>query len=157
MAPPNRKLVRRPAAERPLWTCARCGHSFVNRNQWHSCRRCDLSEPFAGTDARVRDLFDRLHAIVQSFGPVKLQPYRDKVAFVVRVRFAGAFPRKRALDVGFWLTRAIDSPRFLTVERLGPTTFIYRVRVTDASQFDTELRRWLRESYRVGCQDHLAR
>ena len=28
-----------PMQHKPLWTCPKCGHSFVTRNIWHSCNR----------------------------------------------------------------------------------------------------------------------
>ena len=30
--------------DRPMWTCPKCGHAFVNKNQYHSCRRYELED-----------------------------------------------------------------------------------------------------------------
>jgi hypothetical protein len=144
------------AAERPLWTCPRCGNQFVNRNQWHSCRRGDVDAPFEGKPAFVRELFDLFRALVEACGPVKMLPYRDKIGFMVRVRFAGAIPRQRWLEVGFWLPRRIDDPRMYRVETLYPDVHIHRLRVTKPSELDDRLAGWLKEAYAVGCQEHLA-
>jgi len=143
------------AADRPMWTCPKCGHEFVNRNQFHSCRRYDLSDLFRAKPHEVRALFDRFREMVQACGPVKMQAYRDKVAFMVRVRFAGAIPRKRSLDIGFWLTRRIDDRRFARVETLGPDAHIYRVRIARPEQLDRQLAGWIQEAYGVGQQRHL--
>jgi hypothetical protein len=145
---------RRPSPA--LWTCPACGHQFVNRNQWHSCARVDLDEPFRGRPARIRELFDRLRATVESMGPVTLVPYRHRVAFMVRVRFAGAVPRSRWLEVGLWLTRRLDDPRFRKVETIAPNVHLHLLRIEDASQIDAQVAGWLREAYAVGCQEHLA-
>jgi hypothetical protein len=142
---------------RPLWTCPRCGKDFVNRNQWHSCRRYTVEQCFAGKPPSIRALFDRLRARVEAFGPVQLVPYRDRVAFMVRVRFAGATPRSRWLDVEFWLTRRIEHARIRRTETLYPHVHLYHVRVTEARKIDATLIAWLRESYAVGRQEHLAR
>lgn len=141
---------------RPLWTCTRCGNEFVNRNQYHSCKRVRLQDVFAGRSAHVRDLFKRLRTLVESMGPVKLVPYAGRVGFMVRVRFAGAAPRSQWLDVSFWLPRRLESPRFRRVETLLPNAHVHWLRVKGASDLDEELSRWLREAYDVGCQKHLA-
>lgn len=146
----------RPAPpKRTLWTCPKCGNDFVTRNQWHSCARHSLDEPFADKPPAVRALFDRFRAMVEACGPAKLLPYRDRIGFMVRVRFAGATPRSRALDVGFWLTRRIASPRFRRVETIGPRVHLHSLRITEAGQLNRELAGWIREAYRIGCQEHL--
>jgi hypothetical protein len=149
---------RRPrptSPRRPTWSCPKCGNAFVTRNQWHSCARHSLEEPFAGKSPAVRELFDRFRAMVEACGPVKLVPYRDRIGFMVRVRFAGATPRSDALDVGFWLTRRIASPRFRRVETIGPRVHLHSVRLNEATQLDDELAAWIREAYKIGRQEHL--
>jgi Bacteriocin-protection, YdeI or OmpD-Associated/Domain of unknown function (DUF1905)/Domain of unknown function (DUF5655) len=142
-------------SERPLWICPRCGNPFVSRNLYHSCERHDLSEPFAGKPPFVRELFDRFRRLVEACGPVALLPYRDRVGFMVRVRFAGAVPKSRWLEVGFWLPRRIESPRFRRVETIYPNAHVHVLRITEPSQLDAELAGWLRQAYAVGRQEHL--
>jgi uncharacterized protein DUF5655 len=146
--------VRRSAARRPRWTCPRCGNQFVTRNMYHSCKRYELSTLFTGKARQVRELFDRVRTMVERLGSVKMLPYRDKVGFMVRVRFAGAIPRKGWLDVAFSLRRRIEHPRFHRVET--PATHLYIVRVTEPSQLDRELAAWIREAYTIGCQQEAA-
>lgn len=146
---------RRQFVERTLWTCPRCGNEFVNRNQYHSCARHDLSRPFAGKPARIRELFERFRAMVEACGPVKMLPYRDKVGFMVRVRFAGAVPRRRWLEIGFWLPRRIQHPRFTKVETIYSNAHVHRLRVAEPEEIDGQLAAWLKEAYAVGCQGHL--
>ncbi len=142
-------------AQRSLWVCPSCGNEFVNRNQYHSCRRYELGDAFAGKPAMVRKLYDRLATMISAMGPVKVIAYRDKVSFMVRVRFAGVVPRRDWLDVVFWTSRRIDDERFHKIETLKPDVHLHLLRVTDASQLDDEVASWLRESYAVGCQEHL--
>jgi hypothetical protein len=149
--------VRSPGRrrDRALWTCPSCGRSFVTRNAYHSCAVHTLEEPFAGKPPRVRELFDLIRQTVETFGPVTVVPYRDRVAFMVRVRFAGVAPRRAWVDVDFWLPRREDSPRLRRVETLSPSTHVHCVRVTDPADVDGQLVGWLREAYAVGCQEHL--
>jgi hypothetical protein len=138
-----------------MWTCPKCGNEFVNKNTYHSCRRGRVEDVFAGKPPSVRALFDRLRERIESIGPVKLVPYRDRVAFMTRVRFAGASPRMKWLDVGFWLPRRIESPRLRRVETLLPNAHIHWLRVSEARELDEELLGWLCEAYAVGRQEHL--
>lgn len=140
---------------RPLWTCPRCGNEFVNRNQYHSCKRYELDALFEGKPALIRALYDRFHEMVMRCGPAKVLPYREKIGYMVRVRFAGAIPAARWLDVGFWLARRIESPRFRKIETIYPDAHTHLLRITDPSQLDAEVAGWLVEAYEVGCQRHL--
>lgn len=144
-----------PLATRPLWTCPRCGNQFVNRNQWHSCRRHTLSDAFRGRPAHIRALFDQFRPMVESCGPVKLVPYARSVGFMVRVRFAGAVPHARWLDIGFWLPRRLNDPRFRKVETILANVHLHALRITNTRELDARLAAWVKEAYRVGCQEHL--
>jgi hypothetical protein len=137
---------------RPLWTCPKCGNEFVNRNQWHSCRRYDLSTLFVGKAPLVRDLFDRFRAMIEACGPVKVMPYRDRVVFMVRVRFAGAVPKKEWLELGFWLRSRVENPRFRRVETIYPNAHVHVLRVRSPEELDGEIAGWIEEAYAVGCQ-----
>ena len=140
----------RKPRDRPMWTCPKCGNEFVNKNQYHSCRRYSLSDPFEGKPVEVKKLFDRFREIVEAQGPVKLLPYRDMVGFMVRVRFAGAVPRTRWLDVAFWLPRRVESPRFHRIETIYPDVHTHVLRITDSGQLDEQVEGWVREAYAVG-------
>ncbi len=111
----------------------------------------------AGKPPFVRDLFDRFRAMVEACGPVKMLHYRVKVGFMVRVRFTGAVPKTRWLEIGFWLPRRIESPRFHKIETIYPHAHVHRLRVTKATDLDREVAGWLREAYAIGCQGHLQR
>lgn len=147
--PPGRRTDREP------WTCPDCGRASVTRNMYHSCARHSLDEPFREKPPEIRQLFDVVLQTIESMGPVTLVPYRDRVAFMVRVRFGGVRPRKHWLDVDFWLTRRVESPKFHRIETLSPYTHIHTVRVTSPSDVDGELAAWLREAYAVGRREHL--
>jgi hypothetical protein len=136
----------------PMWTCPKCGNQFVTPNMFHSCGRHDLAPVFQGKPPAVRQLFERFRALVEACGPVTSVVYRDKVGYMVRVRFASATPRKQWLEVGFWLRRRLDSPRIDHTETLSPRVHIHRIRVATLAELDAELGEWLRESYEIGCQ-----
>jgi Bacteriocin-protection, YdeI or OmpD-Associated/Domain of unknown function (DUF5655)/Domain of unknown function (DUF1905) len=154
-APPAKRFAA--IRERPLWTCPRCGNQFVNKNGFHSCRRWSLDEAFRGRPAFVRELFQHVRALIETCGPVRMVPYRDRVGFMVRVRFAGATPKRDCLEIGFWLPRRIASERFHKVETIYPNAHIHVLRIRQAAELDSEVFEWIKEAYAVGCQQHLLR
>ena len=140
---------RRPSG-RPMWACPRCGNRFVNKNQYHSCKRYSLTDSFEGKPDKIRGLFDRFREIVEAQGPVKMTPYSDAVGFMVRVRFGNATPKTRWLDIGLWLPRRVESPRFRRVETIYPNAHVHVLRITEADQLDEEVESWVKEAYEVG-------
>ena len=138
---------------RPMWTCPRCGKSFVNRNSWHSCVRLDLDDAFDGRP-NARRCFDALRAAVEADGPVELSISRTGIGFMTRVRFAGVQVRNDHLRVAFWLKHPIESPRFAKIERYSANDIGYFVVVRDPSEIDDELLGWIREAREIGDQRH---
>jgi hypothetical protein len=122
---------------------------------WHSCGQYDLEALFARSEPHVLALFNRFAELVQSVGPVTIIPQKTRVVFQVRVRFAGAVPRKSALLCTFGFARRVESPRFEKIEKYAPKWYGHTIRVASESEFDAEFMDWIRESYAVGEQKHL--
>jgi hypothetical protein len=115
----------------------------------------ELETLFAGKgDARA--LFDRYLAAVRTIGPVDLDIKLSGIAFMGRVRFAGAKVRRDRIRAAFWLRRAIESSRLVRIERIPPDNWIYEVDVRTPADIDNELLAWVREAYEIGGQRHPA-
>ena len=61
------------------------------------------------------------------------------------------------MQIGFLLSRLIQSPRFQKVETYSPRCQGYSLLVRDEWDVDDERRAWLREAYTVGTQERLRR
>ena len=141
-----------------LWECPRCGRSFANRHQVHTCALLgSLDRHFAGTAPEVRATFDRVLAEVTAIGPVQVLPERTRIALQVRMSFAAFTPRRRWLSGHLVLDRHIGSPRFLRVQELSRRNVVHTFRLASPAEVDAEFAGWLAEAYRVGCQQHLRR
>jgi hypothetical protein len=138
-------------AERPLWTCPRCGKSYVMRNASHSCVVVPLETHFEGRP-RARELFDAVLRVLEADGPVTVSVSRTRIEFMTRARFAGVQVRRDHLRLGFWLKREVRSPRFVKVEHLGHRDWVYSALVRSEADLDDELRTWLAEARTVGDQ-----
>jgi hypothetical protein len=149
------KSNRADPALPPLWTCPKCGHSFVTRNTWHSCRNYSLAEHMEGKEARVVALYEQLVRQIGEFGPVIVEPKKTGVAFVVRVRFAGAVLRKRWLEARLWLKRPAQHPRLRRTEKIPPRDYIHYFRIESPDDLDPAFVELLGEAYSIGRQEHL--
>jgi hypothetical protein len=138
-------------AHRPLWTCPRCGKSYVTRNSAHSCVIVPLDDHFIGRP-RARQLFDALLAALVREGPVTVSVSRTRIEFMTRARFAGVQVRRDHLRLGLWLKRRVAWPRFVKVEHYGRDDWGYTVLIRDESDLDAGLAAWLREARLVGDQ-----
>jgi hypothetical protein len=142
---------------RPLWRCPECGEKFVTKNLWHSCGKHTLEELFARSEPQVLRLFKKFAKMVRACGPVRMIPQKTRVVFQVRVRFAGAYPRKSYFLAGFALPYRAEDPRFVKIENYAPHFQGHLFRVASEADLDSKVQRWLKESYRVGAQDFLTK
>jgi hypothetical protein len=146
----------RPAlVDKPLWICPRCGHPFVTKNMRHSCARHELDDVFRSTPAPIRALFDRFRTLLAERGPTTMIVYRDRVAFMVKVRFAGARPKRDRLEVAFWFTERCEDPRFSKIETIATNAHVHRADIRTVGEMDDRVRGWIDSAYRVGCREHL--
>jgi hypothetical protein len=143
------------AVDKPLWICPKCGHPFVTKNMNHSCARHELDEVFHGKPRHIRQLFDRFRALVHERGPTTMIVYRDRVAFMVKVRFGGATPKRNHLELGFWFTERDEDPRFSKIETIATNAHVHRAKIRALHELDDDVRQWIDRAYRVGCREHL--
>jgi hypothetical protein len=149
--------VIRPSADAlgSLWACPRCGRTFANVNQTHTCATLgDLDRHFVGTAPEVRATFDRILEIVMALGPVSVLPEKTRIALHVRMSFVAFVPRKRWLDGHLVLARRVDSPRFRRIEEYSPRNILHAFRLTSPAEVDAEFAGWLAEAFAVGEQRH---
>jgi hypothetical protein len=144
------------SAQRPLWTCPRCGRTFANRNQTHTCAVLgDLDRHFLNTEPAVRAAFDRALDVVSALGPVEVLAEKTRIALHVRMSFAAFMPRRRWLDGHLVLARSVSDPRFRKVEVFSPRNVLHAFRLAGPSDVDAEFAEYLTEAYRTGEQRHL--
>ena len=92
----------------PLWRCPKCGARFVTKNMWHSCGKYTLEALFSRSEPHVLPLFKKFAKMVKGCGPATMIPQKTRVVFMVRVRFAGAYPRKSYFLAGLALSRRLN-------------------------------------------------
>ncbi len=139
----------------PLWTCPRCKRRFANQNQSHACARYTLAEHLEGNSPEVLALYHQLEAVIQSLGPVIVNPEKTRIAFQVRMSFAAVTLKRQWIDGHVVLARRLESPRFRRIETISPHNHVHSFRLTCLEDIDEECVAWLAEAYLVGEQRHL--
>ena len=148
--------MRQPHEHADLWRCDRCGRTFANRNQTHTCAPLgDLDRHFVGVSEDVRSTFDRVLEVVRALGPVEVLAERTRIALHARMSFAAFHPRRAWLSGHLVLARSVDSPRFDRVEVFSPGNVLHAFRLHSPDEVDEEFSGWLAEAYLVGTQQRL--
>jgi hypothetical protein len=82
-------------------------------------------------------------------------PQKTRAVFMVRMRFAACYPRKKYLQCTVVLRRKVKAPRIFKTDEYSPKCFVHHFRIHSEDDLDAEVMGWLCESYEVGLQKHL--
>lgn len=118
-----------------------------------SANEAQLSDFFDGA-ARAAETFGVIRAIIERFGPIKIQVSKSQVAFRRRRSFAfvwlpGKYLRRPAAPVVLSIATPtrLESPRFKEVIQPSPRTWMHHLELSDASVIDAEVCAWLRQAF----------
>ena len=106
-----------------------------------------VANQYAGKEA-LRPIYEKLLALVQSFGPdVKVAPKKTTVSIIRKRQFALINPATRTrIDLGLKLKEVPFTDRLLHSGPFG-TMCTHRVQLSSAEEVDGELTAWLRQAY----------
>ncbi len=135
-----------------FWTCPRCGRQFVSANKWRSCQQFRIEDHFAGKDPLVRQLYVRLFATLNEFGPVTAYALKTRIIFQAETQVAAVVIRKHWLDGYLWLRRRAAHPLIHRVEMQVFRDYGHVFRLTRPADLDDDLVALLHEGYMLGCQ-----
>jgi hypothetical protein len=145
-------------ADRPMWRCPRCGRTFANRNQTHTCRALGTVEDhLAGKPPTVVATYRAYEAMVRSLGEVDVLAEKTRIAFHRRMSFAGAVVLSDRVRASVVLAERRDSPRFTRVETYSPRNHVHTWEMRSPEEVDDQVRTWLEAAFAVGEQRHLDR
>ena len=124
----------------------------------HSCGRYSVEQFLSGKNSKAISLYEQFVTLLEECGPVKTAPAKTRVGFQVRMIFAAVNKLSdNGLEAHVVLNRRLNSPRFRRIETMSPRCYVHHFRIQSLGEFDDEVKRWLREAYQVGTQEHLKR
>ncbi len=104
---------------------------------------------FADKADEVRELYDRLVALAETFGPVEQDPKKTSIHLNRKTAFAGVAVRRGHLVLTIKSDRPFESPRVVKSEQTSARRFHHEVKLATPRDLDAELTGWLKEAYEL--------
>lgn len=108
-----------------------------------------VDQHFADKPAEIRELYDRLVALVERFGPVEQDPKKTSIHLNRRTAFAGIAVRKAHLILTIKSDRPPSSPRIFKSQQTSASRWHHEVKLTTPKDLDAEMRQWLKAAYEL--------
>ena len=105
---------------------------------------------FAGKDAVVRVIYDRLLEALHGLGPFSVEPKKTSIHLVNKVGFAGVHPRKSYMYLNLRTEHAITNTRVVKSEQVSKNRYHNEIKLAAPGDVDTELAAWLGAAYALG-------
>jgi len=138
-----------------MWTCSRCGRSFANRNQSHSCLELSTAQHLAGRNDLAISIYEAVVEALESCGEFRIHAQKTRIAFITRMTFAGVSLAERWVDLSLISPTVIDDPRIRKLFLYGPTSWGHSVRLNRPDDVDEQVKVWLCLALKRGDQETL--
>jgi len=139
-----------------LWTCPKCGQTFVTAKVWHSCVNVAVEAHFEGRPAGLRETFDKFVALAEKNGPVTLRPVKTRIALQANTRFASVTVRKNDLHCHVVLDHGKARPPVRRIDKLN-NNYVHVFILAAPADADSRVAGLLKEAYAVDRKRHGAR
>src|ERR1700741_4873002 len=100
-------------------------------------------------DPLVTEIYERLIAELQKFGPLKIEPKKTSIHLGNRFGFAGVYTRKNYINLEVHLNHKLTSKRVSKVEQASANRYHHTIKLTSPKEIDKELLVWLKEAYEL--------
>lgn len=95
----------------------------------------------------VTDMYEKLIAALQKFGPLKIEPHKTSIHLGNRFGFAGVYTRKDYINLEVHLNYKLQSKRVAKVEQASANRFHHTIKLSAPKEIDKELLTWLKQAY----------
>ena len=106
-----------------------------------------VKDHFVGKEPVVMKIYEHLLKHVRLCGPVKEDPKKTSIHLNNVTAFAGIATRKNSIILTIKSDQNIDSPRIHRSEQASARRFHHEIRLTEPSDVNAELIRWLKKAY----------
>jgi len=100
-------------------------------------------------DPVVTEIYERLIAELQKFGPLKIEPKKTSIHLGNRFGFAGVYTRKNYINLEVHLSHKLTSKRVSKVEQASANRYHHTIKLTAPNEVDGELLDWLKDAYEL--------
>ena len=131
-----------------MWTCKKCGRSFRNTNQPHTCKLISKNDLFVKRPAHLKKLYQQVEAVVKTFGAFREEAILpDVIFFKTKSTFMAVKMKKDHLDIEFFLDHVEDAPPVSKYLQTSKHRVAHLVPIDEEKDINPQLKKWMKESY----------
>ena len=101
---------------------------------------------FTGKAPIVREIYDRLVATAEQFGPVGQDPKKTSIHLTRRTAFAGVATRRDAIILTLNSASDIRSSRIIRREQASANRWHLKLKLTNPNQVDKQVAGWIKQA-----------
>ena len=98
---------------------------------------------FADKPAKIKEIFDRVVAIVESNGQVQTSFVKNAIIISAKSSFLALKPKKASLQLEFLVKEEIDEFPIYKIVRVSKNKVAHFVRIGEPEEVDNVLKNWL--------------
>ena len=131
-----------------MWTCPKCQHQFVNKNQWHSCGKFSEQDFIKNKSEEAKALYGHFISTYRRLCNFKLHPVKTRVALLAKMRFASVNRLgKHFLDGHLVFHEAYtDTLCFHRVEMIAKNQYVHHFRLKSKEDITEELKSYMKKA-----------
>jgi hypothetical protein len=132
------------------------GHECYHCKQWipegqpHDCWTTTERALTQDLSDDLRDAWERLRESAVEFGEQRIYASHHSIMFARKSCYFFVRPKRRALEVVFFLGRVLKAPQVRRTERPSRTKIAHVAQITHRDQVEPPLTDWLQEAYEFG-------
>jgi hypothetical protein len=140
-----------------MWTCPKCKHKFVNKNQAHSCGSYTVANFLKGKSEYAIEIFHYFISQYRTIGYFDLHPVKTRIALLTQMRFCAVNNiGPDFIDVHFVLTKPYyKAGCFRKIENLADKYYIHHARIRQRKDINAEIKKYMRLAFDVGNRNHV--
>jgi hypothetical protein len=129
-------------------TCHHC-KQWVEKGEAHDCWTTTESALTGDLSEDLQDAYERLRETVVEFGEQRIYASHKSIMFARKACYFFVRPKKSALEIVFFLGRALKAPQVRKVLEASRVKRAHIVHVAHRDQVEAPLTDWLEEAYNV--------
>jgi hypothetical protein len=126
--------------------CYHC-HQLIEDGEKHDCWTTTERALTANLSEDLMDAWERLRETANEFGEQRIYASHHSIMFSRKVCYVFVRPKKKVLEVWFFLGRTVKSPMVRKTMQSSQIKIAHLVHVTHRDQVESPLTDWLKEAF----------
>jgi predicted transport protein len=131
------------------YICPDCKRTLLGPNQYHSCYITDKETHLQKMSPDISELFEVLLSYLITFENIEIIYLKTCIQFKIGATFLSVYTKKNHLELEFQLHREEDQFPIYHCKRISRNRVLHRLAIGEVSEFDQQLKNWLKEAYQT--------